>query len=198
MDEFVLYVGAFKSQMWGIMDRARPNKEAMLSLLKDSNIELPDTASISQIRTAYEALVSAADIMHGQTHGVFQNDADGSPDTEKHVETAKDDERDDDEQKGEATRTRTDNVVGAQCGESDEKEFLERELQLARIKLQMLQLQLQVGEVNDKSRQVEKFRLSDISGIVGEYSGVGSQNVKKWLRLLESTIISFGGGDMEC
>ena len=133
----------------------------MLSLLKDSNIELPDTASISQIRTAYEAIVSAADIMDGQTHGVFQHDANGSPDTEKHVETAKDDERDDDEQKGEATRTRTDNVVGAQCGESDEKvknpEFLERELQLARIKLQVLQLQLQVGEVNDKSRTDKSF-----------------------------------------
>lgn len=188
--------------MWGQMTSARPNKDAMLSVLKDNDIELPDTASISQIRTAYEAVLFAADNAAGQTHGGIQPIAGGSLDPVKHAGTAEDDERGEEEEKGEVTRN--DNVEGAnaQCGElarnGKNLEFLDKQLELARIELQVLQLQLQVGGVTKKPPEAEKIRLSDISGIVGEFSGVTGQNVKKWLRLLKSTIISFGGGDKEC
>lgn len=191
------------SQMWGQMSNTRPNKETMLSFLKEHNIVLPETASISQIRTAYEAMAIAVDNLDGQALGSAQHHSDGPPDGDGHADASRIVERGEEEVICEQKRIDIVATGSAQCTDGVEKggkiKSLERELELARIKMEMLQLQLRIEGAKEKQGDNNiKIRLTEISGIVGEFSGVSGTNTTKWLRLLESTIVSFGGGHQEC
>lgn len=189
--------------MWGQKTSVRPNKVAMLSFLKENDIEMPETASISQIRSAFEALLFALDKSPRQAFDGTQPIDGGSADKEEQEETAKGDERDEEEEKCEEHRGN--NVVGSgtaqwvdSVGKGVKSERLDKELELARMKLEILKMEMRNERVVEKPAEAEKIRLADISKIVGEFSGTSGHNVQKWLRLLETTIVSFGGGDKEC
>lgn len=189
--------------MWGTMASSRPSKNTMVQFLLENQVELPETASISQIRTAFNALagiVPDGDIDEANQAGGLAITTSG----DDHVEGEPPEEHFSDVQapKSEEKRGGSQEDGVAQCVASyqEREKLIERELELARVKLDTLRLEIQLraGRPEERPKDRQKIRLQDVERIVKEFGGSRGENVKKWLNLLSSTVMSYGGAEDDC
>lgn len=171
-----------------------------MSFLRDREVELPETATIVQVRAAYEAiLLSTEDSGQDPAEQSFcgtkpslHDPASGEPQEEFYADAVF--------ENNVPKRGGGSDTGAAHCADAAQKlensAVPDREIELARIRLETLRLQ-HAMEQKTVAKERIKIRLTDVDKIVGQFSGASGQNVKKWLNLVEKTVVSFGGGAQE-